>query len=261
MAKVLAVTTSMGTKWESYSQALLAHHVPEWDRLIVDGRRNWNSTGFIERVLDTKADYVVHVDEDCFVQSRSALLSLIAAFEADKRLVAAGIPDGGHYYREHNPAALNLFFVVFRTQALRKAWEQKAAWSTIAFKPEYSDEVLRQHPALDPSRIRWDEAEPYYPLFWSLMSGGGRILYLGDQLNRTRWSTRVLAPQGEVAAEHLWYLRNWFSREIMPGHDCSNVTRYEQFLSEVRSHPELGIKFRGALMGMHARRMFRRAFT
>lgn len=261
MTKVLCVTTSMGTKWESYSQALLAHHVPEWERVIVDGRRNWTSTGFIDRILDTKADYVVHVDEDCFVQSRSGLLSLIDRFEQDKGLVAAGIPDGGHYYREQNPAAVNLFFVVFRMAALRRVWQQQDGWTAASFRPEFSAEVLRQFPSLDRSRISWNEAEPYYPLFWSLMSDGGRFLYLGEQLNRSRWSTRVLAPHGEIIAEHLWYLRNWFSPSIMPGHDCPNIARYEQFLADLRSRPGLRVGFRASLARMHARRLFRRAFT
>src|SRR6185503_1084254 len=169
MARVLAVTTSMGSRWEAYSQALLRIEVPEWQRLIVDGRKNWTPTGFIEHVIDSDADYIVHVDEDCFVQSRAALTELIERLENDSSIVAAGIPDGGYYYREHNPAALNLFFVVFRAQSLRDAWKTKAGWNHLHFRPEFSTEVLRQRPDLDAERIKWDEGEPYYPLFWSLL--------------------------------------------------------------------------------------------
>jgi hypothetical protein len=261
MARVLAVTTSMGTPWESYSQALLARHVPEWERLIIDGRRNWVSTGFIDRVVQADADYVVHVDEDCFVQSRTGLLAMIDAFERDKSLVAAGIPDGGHYYREHNPAALNLFFVVFRMDALRKAWEQKPQWSTARFRPEYGTEVMRQQPTLDESRIKWaDAAEPYYGLFWTLMAAGGRFLYLGENLNRSRWSTQVLF-EGQPIAEHLWYLRNWFSDEVMAGHDCANGERYRRFQAELLAQPGSGLRFRASVARMRLRSLLRRTLS
>lgn len=84
----------MGTKWEAYSQAALNLAVPDWQRLVVDGRRNWSPTGFIDSVVDKDVDYIVHVDEDCFVQSRESLLNLIEILEGVDGLVAAGIPDG-----------------------------------------------------------------------------------------------------------------------------------------------------------------------
>lgn len=259
MSRVLAVTASMGTKWESYSQALLAQHVPHWRRIVVDGRKNWTPIGFIEHVIDADVDYVVHVDEDCFIRAREPLLALIEAMERDDGLVAAGIPDGGHYYRQHNPAALNLFFVVFRMDALRKAWAGRNGWAALRFQPAFADEVTRQWPALDPARISWDDmAEPYYPLFWSLLSSGGRFLYLGEQLDRTRWSTRVMSQSGEVIAEHLWYLRQWFSQTVMPGHDLPNAQRFEQFEAELMARPESGLRLRCALACGHARRLMRR---
>jgi hypothetical protein len=258
LSRVLAVTTSMGTKWEAYSQAHLRLLVPEWERLIVDGTRNWSPTRFIESVVDEDVDYVVHVDEDCFVQSREPLLKLIAAFEHDQSLVAAGIPDGGCYYRNHNPAALNLFFVMFRADALRKAWKDREHWSSYRFRSEFSHEVMRQCQNLDRDRINWDEAEPYYPLFWSLLSQGGRFLYLSEELYKPRWSSRVLLPSGELLAEHMWYLRQWFSREAMPGHDCPNADRYDRFVNEWRDNYGGALKSNIVLFVMHARRFARR---
>lgn len=248
----------MGTKWEAYSQTLLGLLVPEWRRLIVDGRKNWTPTRFVESVVDKNVDYVVHVDEDCFVQSREALLDIISKFEADSSLVAAGVPDGGYYYREHNPAALNLFFVVFRAEALRKAWEEKEKWSQLRFQAEFADEVIRQCPNLDKTRINWDEGEPYYPLFWSLLSGGGRFLYLDEELYKPRWSSKVLAPSGQPAAEHMWYLRQWFSPQTMPGHDCPNSLRYDRFLADWRSKYGNALKPGLMLGAMHIKRFARR---
>lgn len=261
MAKVLVVTTSMGTKWESYSQILIKEKVPEWDRIIVDGRKNWTPTGFISNIINQDVDYIFHIDEDCFVGSRDQLLELINIFENDHKLVAAGVPDGGHYYRDHNPAALNLFFVLFRMDALKEAWSKKNYWTQLKFQEKYSENVKRQRTNLDASRINWDEGEPYYPLFWSLLEAGGNFLYLGDELHRSRWSTRVLSPSGEPIAEHLWYLRQWFSHAVMPGHDCSNVSRYKSFEHDLLSRPQSGINFRANLAFIQGKRLLRKVFS
>jgi hypothetical protein len=261
MPRVVVVTVSLGTRWEGYSQALLGHAVPEWDRVVVDGRRNWSPTGFLSRVADEDADYILHVDEDCFVEARGGLLQLIDLFEADHGLVAAGVPDGGHFYRAHNPAALNLFFVLFRARSLRKAWGERAQWPQLRFEERFAAEVRRQQPGLDFREARWDEGEPYYPLFWSLLSAGGRFLYLGQSLDRTRWSTHVLSPSGERIAEHLWYLRQWFSPAVMPGHDCPNASRYSRFEADLLARPGIDMRFRVRLAAMQARRLARRAFS
>jgi len=224
----------MGSRWEAYSQALLRLHAPGWRRVLVDGQRNWTPTGFIDTVIDEDVDYIVHVDEDCFVQSGPALTALIEILERDRTLVAAGIQDGGSYYREHNPAALNLFFVIFRASALRKVWQDKQAWQGSRFRAPFAEQVRAQRPELDDARIQWDEGEPYYWLYWALLEQGGRFLYLREELHRPLWSSRIHAPDGKMVAEHLWYVREWFGEQTMPGHDCANVTRYRRWLAGTR---------------------------
>jgi hypothetical protein len=248
----------MGTKWESWSQALLRSMVPEWERMIVDGRKNWSPTGFIPRALESDCDYVLHVDEDCFVSSREGLLDLIDYLDDHPDLAAAGIPDGGHYYRRKNAAALNLFFVVFRAQALRKAWADMASLSGLEYQSRYGQDVLTQRPELDETLIDWTGVEPYYPLYWGLRQNGGNLLYLRNALVEGRWSTRVLAPSGEVVAEHLWYLRRWFSKEVMPGHDRPNQQRYQELRAELWYAFRMSPSFWLSLGQMHLRRSLRR---
>jgi len=258
MPRVVAVTTSLGTRWEPISQALLATQVPEWRRKVVDGRRNWTPVGFLEHVLDEDADFVVHVDEDCFVAERQGLVDLLDYMGGDSRLVAAGVPDGGYYYREHNAAALNLFFIVFRMDALRAVWRNRSRWDTLRFQPEFKHQVCAQRPDLDVNRISWDEAEPYYPLFWNLLSNGGHFLYLKQELLRTRWSSLVRGTRHELLAEHMWYLRQWFSEKVMPGHDCPNRDRYEAFRSEVMAQYSRSVRFRREYLRAQMIRIVRR---
>jgi len=256
--RVLLVTTSMGTRWEAYSQTLLRLLLPEWNRLVIDGRRDWSPTGFVSTVIKQEVDFVVHVDEDCFLESRSAMLRLIEAFENDPTLVAAGIPDGGCYYRDRNPAALNLFFTVFRFTALKAAWESRESWSTLSFQPEFAAQVRDQCPHLDQHRIRWTEKEPYYPLFWSMLRAGGQFLYLREELRRGIWSSRVRLTTGQPIAEHLWYLRQWFSDQVMPGHDCSNRRRYESMAADIRARWRGDPRFWLQLGAMRAKALARR---
>jgi hypothetical protein len=248
----------MGSKWESYSQALIAQQFPTWQRLLVDGRRDWTPTLFIEHALNRDAEYLVHVDEDCFMQSSQAMEEILQVMRQRPELVAAGIPDGGHYCRSLNPAALNLFFVVFRMDPLRAAWSRRHQWGDTGFVEEFAHDVMQQCPHLDRSLIDCAASEPYYPLFWSLLAHGGRFLYLPHGLNRSRWSTIVQSPSGRPAAEHLWYLREWFSSRTLPGHDCPNVERYRSFERELWQRPESGLRFGATVGAMNARRIARR---
>ncbi len=207
--------------------------MPEWRRLTVNGRQNWSPLVFIDHVIDQDAEFVLHVDEDCFLANRTEVLSLVEQMRQNSNIVAAGIPDGGYFYRVNNAAALNLFFVLFRLDALREAWSQRESWSSNVFDSRYRNNVLDQRPELDLARISWNNYEPYYPLFWYLLSRGGQFIYLEEQLNRSRWSSLVVAQNGNVIAEHLWYLRYWFSRDIMTGHYCPNRTRYKQWQKEI----------------------------
>src|SRR5262245_1462651 len=128
MSLVTTVTTSMLTKWTIYSQCLLAHHTPEWNRVIVDGRFNWHPLMFVQEITSTRSKYILHIDEDCFLLNRQGILKIVEEMEEREDIVAAGIPDGGIYYREKNAAALNLFFVLFRRDALLHAWDMRAKW-------------------------------------------------------------------------------------------------------------------------------------
>ncbi|RUM35531.1 MAG: hypothetical protein DSY58_06760 [Desulfobulbus sp.] len=202
----------------------------------------------------------MHVDEDCFVESRNALLELVSFLNENPGIVAAGIPDGGHYYRDHNPAALNLFFVIFRMDSLRTAWKEKERWNTLQFRDEFKKDVLRQCRDLDQNRVQWDEAEPYYPLFWSLLNSGGRFLYLNHTLEEKRWSTQVSMPSGKILAEHLWYLRQWFSDDVMPGHNCPNRLRYELLRTRLLKRHRKSIWFKMVLTWMQSKRLARRLF-
>src|SRR5688500_6970617 len=97
--KLLFVTTSLGTKWESYSQSLIELGYPESTRLVVDGTRNWFPLMFLEPALAHDSDYTIHIDEDCFLFDTGQLKQLIRYLENHDEIVMAGIPDGGNYYR------------------------------------------------------------------------------------------------------------------------------------------------------------------
>jgi hypothetical protein len=190
------------------------------------------------------------VDEDCFTTSGEVLKELIAYLDGHPEIGAAGIPDGGHFYRRKNAAAVDLFFVVFRGCALREAWARMSQRPAPAYDADYGVDVLTQRPELDEKLIDWNGVEPYYPVFWALRRNGHRFLRLKNAFVESRSSTRVLAPSGTVVAEHLWYLRQWFSRVAMPGSVLPNPERHDDLKRELLQRYGRSASYRVNLLTM-----------
>lgn len=258
MGSLTFLTVSMGTRWEAYGQAVLDVELPRTRKIIVDGRFGWHPTLFLDHLADVETDYVVLIDEDCFVCSGHSLKSLISILDERRDLAAAGVPDGGTYYRNHNPAALNLFFVVFRTAALKAALQPARQGDTDVFRPEYALAVNDGLPDLDHDRINVGDGEPYYWVFWRLLQRGWKFLYLQDRVDNRDWASRVSVPGSDIICVHLWYLRLWFSDECMPGHDCANRERYQAIERKIRQRYRWSGRFWIGLLTGHARRLLRR---
>ena len=76
---ILFVTTTLYTKWLSYQKELVKKHFPESEHIVIDGRNNWPYTWFhwLNHIKNTTSKWFVHLDEDCFLNSREELLDLI----------------------------------------------------------------------------------------------------------------------------------------------------------------------------------------
>lgn len=229
------ITSSMGTKWQAFSQALLRLHFPECTRIVIDGGKNWDPMYFVSVGENIETEYIALVDEDCFVLDRAQLLEVVGDMDAKPRVAVTATPDGGTFHRDYNPVACNCFFVVIRTECL-KAATSLPGWKDLTFD---SVQALADHThveRLDQARVDYRKHEPYYPFFWAVLASGYGIQYLVPSLD-----TRLLASVIRVEeaptplAIHMWWLRRWFSRDVDPYMKMANVVRYQRLENEVLS--------------------------
>ncbi|HRW64692.1 MAG TPA: hypothetical protein P5032_02940 [Candidatus Competibacter sp.] len=225
-SKIAFLTVSLGTKWESYSQSLIKIYFPECQRIVVDGSRSWNPIYFTDYGNKIHADYLILVDEDCFIFSRSQMVFLIQSLDHDKDCALIATPDGGTYHRDYNPIACNTFFAIIKRQALLRI-VKSAGWKNSKYS-DISDKVDDNHlEFLDKNRVNYDKHEPYYPFFWALLSNNFTIKYLVPSLNRSLLASEVKIEKSDnPLLIHMWWLRSWHCREIEPYLKVANYDRY-----------------------------------
>ena len=232
--KLVFITSSLGTKWESYSQALISFGFPTSKRVIIDGTSGWAPLNFLDVALQEESDYTIHIDEDCFLYDPLQLRSLIIYLDESNDVVLAGTPDGGTYYREHNPYACNLFFVVFKTRIIKSLIDSHPAWMNYSFRNDFRTMVDLDTSSLDQSRIFYDDFESYYPFFWLIIENGYKIHYLHSELNQELLSSDVRMHYEKMPlVRHMWYLRSWFSATNGPTSDMPNRQRYDRLEQEL----------------------------
>ena len=111
---ILFVTTTLYTKWLDYQQKLLKKYFPKSEHLIVNGTSRWPYVWFdwIPQLQNySNKKWIIHLDEDCFIQGRDEIIRLLEKMESEG-WDCAGVPDGKHHYRGANPVAFNTFFMV-----------------------------------------------------------------------------------------------------------------------------------------------------
>ncbi len=258
--RLLFVTTSLGTKWESYSQALIKRGYPSHKRIIMDGTRNWSPMRFLYPALSEDSDYTIHCDEDCFLYDPSQLDMLISRMEEDEDIVLAGTPDRDFYYRDHNPYACNLFFLVFKTPAIRRMIESNPEWPSYRFKESFRLAEDPDTASLTHANAQYDDFEPYYGFFWMILESKKKITYLKSQINPKFLSTDIFITDAPTPlARHMWYLRSWKMSESDPYEKIPNKERYLAVERDILSSFGHENGFRRALSTSHLIRLVKGA--
>ena len=105
--------------------------------------------------IKRKCDYLVYMDEDCFIADLFAMKAAVEDFILKDRAFA-GCPDGGVLcHRNHNGYCINTFFTIFNIKQLREMFPKtreefrrvvneeisKCTWKS--FKEQVSDEMWR----------------------------------------------------------------------------------------------------------------------
>ncbi len=257
--RITFLTSSMGTKWLAYSQALLKIWFPECKRIVVDGSSGWDPLFFVSLSESVETEYQVLVDEDCFILDREKLLKLIKIMDENQDVAIMATPDGGTFHRDFNPIACNLFFAIIRQKALRKAIYNKE-WQNLVYS-DVEHMANKDHvEKLDESRISYSRKEPYYPFFWAVIASGGSIKYIIPGVEKNLLASEVkIDGFSQPLLIHMWWLRCWFSPELDSYLKVSNLERYRRLEREVLAPLFRRFRPRMFLLAEECRRVRRRA--
>lgn len=163
--------------------------------------------GYLKRLLRSRADYVVNIDEDAFITDPAACAELIE-YCIDKGIVNCGMPDGGVLpIRTHNPLVTNPFFNVLDVRTLRLRFSEREMNKYAVHRSEY-EQRTPYHLLRDGVSYLYDDFEPYYPFFlWT--SQNFETLYLDGAEHSDGYSTILRNHLGKPFLIHTWYSRDY----------------------------------------------------
>lgn len=238
---IIFVTPTIGTKWVSYQSKIVKELFPGSEHIIIDGTSDWPRAWFywIDRIKGKNAKWFVHVDEDCFIESRDEVLRLIQKME-DEDFSISAVSDSYHHYRGANPVAINSFFMIGRIQDILdlnldisqlRFWHHNTeGWKNnlgITYRPELRENFIYPHDTMGRSENCAYEQEPYYMVLWMLIERGKKFYYLYPHFDENFKSTNPrIDKESPDLAIHMWYARIWESP--MDVHGLPNHERYQR---------------------------------
>ena len=245
---ILFVTTTLYTKWLGYQQNLLKKYFPDSEQLVVNGTTRWPNVWFdwIPLLKNyTGKKWLIHLDEDCFIQGRDEIITLLEKMESEG-WDCAGVPDGMHHYRGANPVAFNTFFMICDFEKTKnlpidlnnlqfgfdgQSWRNNKG---VGFQYSYMSDFKLPFDPPHQQHNFLNEQEPYYYFMWSMKLAGFKFLYLYPHFDETFKSTnpRIEKDSPDIAI-HMWYTRGWNSN--MDVHGLPNVERYNRVEKNILS--------------------------
>jgi len=166
----------------------------------------WSNT-YTTDLLNIKADWVIHIDEDSFMFDSSRIEPLLMYME-ENGYVCAGMPDGGVLdIRFHNPVACNAFFLVLHRKAIVKHMNDIEEIKNFRWHEEYREFT----PAIVKEKDRkyeYCECESFYGLYFWLCSLRLPILYMDAEEwigEYERTSCLLKDHTGVPFLLHTWY--------------------------------------------------------
>ena len=237
---IIFITTTLQTKWLKYQRGIIRNLFPGSEHIIIDGSRDWPYSWFywMDEIKKIPGKWFVHIDEDCFLESRDELIKLIGKMEKDGYSVSA-VSDGYHHYRGANGTAVNSFFMVgkkddflesgFDYKDIKFSFDGKN-WrndKNIFFRASKHSNQPYSHQKMENDQDSSYEQEPYYALLWKLIENNKKFYYLYPNFDERFKSTNPrIDKDSEDIAIHMWYTRLWESP--MDVHGMPNVDRYRK---------------------------------
>lgn len=85
----------------------------------------WHAKDYIDYILHDDADFIINVDDDCFIYDWERILGMVEIMQLDK-FTNYGMPDRGvSSHRSNLYAVQNPFFNIFNMEEIRKIYTGK----------------------------------------------------------------------------------------------------------------------------------------
>lgn len=232
-------TLSKGGIWEKA--------FPTWkgfgDNFVINGKDNvYGEKAFVKMLDEIDKDYVIYIDEDCFIVDEEALYEEFLDFK-NSGTVVRGMPDGGVVcHRNYNQIAINPFLSFWNLGIIRKLgkfknnyvplrgnilYDMSSLVESLVFakkKRKYIPEFAIKN--TDGTFIRTSFQKPYshnhsmtyerYYGLWSYLTQmtKTKLSYtlnvdscFIDDLDKTGTTTATFSHSGKLISYHLWYTR------------------------------------------------------
>jgi hypothetical protein len=199
MAKILVCTRQMND--ELYNQSKSMFDV-DWEFVSFKDK---TAEGYLYEILTLKdVDWVINLDEDCFVFNKESILELFR-YMIENKYVYCGVADGGVInHRFHNPLVVNPFFNIFHVAKIRQEFDIEKI-SKVRHEIKY-EQFTPIHLIKKDHKFEYDNFEPFYPLFlWMIEKF--KCLFLDANSYEDNISTILKDHLGNEFLIHTWYAR------------------------------------------------------
>lgn len=199
---------------ELYEYSKSFYDSMRYEKTVVSGKNGMYGFEAINHVILNKElynfDWMVYVDEDCFITDLKALEDLIQ-YQTNNDYSCSGVPDGGVIsHRFHNPIAINPFFMVMNVGEIREKYD--AAEVSLSFYAPDLDKYIPTTLMKTESSFAYDNFEYCYNFFFWLLRNNFKILYLDAGEHTDNLTTIVKNQDGIPFAYHTWFARKWSTR-------------------------------------------------
>ena len=206
--RVLVVTRSMNDVLYTRSQALLTLPYP---RKRITGLNHWrNATDYLHLLFEYDVDWLINIDEDCFVFDSGRVEGLLRHMQANA-YDYCGIPDGGAcVHRFHNPVVTNPFFNIFHVARIRPML--RAADLFAVNRVTHTPDLEKHTPRAlmkEGHEYAYDNFECFYGLFFWLLREGFKPLYLPSAELEDGITTELRDHEGAAFLYHTWFTRKY----------------------------------------------------
>lgn len=171
---------------------------------------NWqDAREYLHYIINnTTEDWIINLDEDCFITDWSKVESLIE-YMKENLYDYCGMPDGGvSSHRSNSWVVINPFFNIFNASLIKKAYDKFTKEEIDSIR--YNEDMEKYKPEFITGPINHDNNELYCGFFYFLFKYY-RPLFLNADNHIDGISTILKDNNNSPFCLHSWYSREYLT--------------------------------------------------